>query len=158
MLEEVAMNIFHILCFSILILATYIDTITSDSCDGRSITYVGMNSSSFQNPCPDDIVSCRSVTVDELIKNSTAATRNTCSNDFLFQQGSYDAKKIESKNLTFLAFKDLVIRGQDNVTITCIDDSTISLSKASNITIRELKFQACSIDLMASSIIIVTNS
>ena len=154
--SKVAMKIFCILCFSILILATYIDAITSDSCEGRSITCVAMNSTSC--PCPVDNVSCRSVTMDELIKNSTAATRNTCSNEFLFQQGSYDAKKIGSKSLTFLAFKDLVIRGQDNVTITCIDDSTISLKRASNITIRELKFQACSISLVGSSIIIVTNS
>ena len=156
-LEEVAMKIFHILCLSVLILATYIDTITSSSCDGHNITYVAMNSTSF--PCPvDNIVSCRSVTMDELIKTSTAAARNLCSNDFLFQQGSYVAKRIGSKRLTFLAFKDLVIRGQDNVTITCIDDSTISLSKVSNITIRELKFHACSISLVGSSIIIVTNS
>ena len=154
--SKVAMKIFCILCFSILILATYIDAITSDSCEGRSITCVAMNSTLC--PCPVDNVSCRSVTMDELIKNSTAATRNTCSNDFLFQQGSYDAKKIGSKSLTFLAFKDLVIRGQDNVTITCIDDSTISLKRASNITIRELKFQACSISLVGSSIIIVANS
>ena len=150
------MKIFRV-CFSVLILATYIDTINSDSCDDHSITYyVAMNPTSF--PCPDIIIDCRSLTMDELIKTSTATTRNLCSNEVVFQEGSYDAKK----TLTFLASKDLIIRGQDNVTITCIDDSTISLSTASNIKIRELKFQACSISLVASrrslSSIVITNS
>ena len=157
------MKIFYVSCFSVLILATYIDTITSDSCDGHSITYVAMNSSSF--PCPDSIVGCRSLTIDELINTSTAATRNLCSNEVVFQEGSYDAKK----TLTFLASKDLIIRGQNNVTITCIDNSIISLKSASNFTIKEIEFRACSITvvtpklklkqrLSSTSTVVVTNS
>ena len=143
-----------LLCSSIVMLTTYIDIITA--CDGRSITYVATNSTSF--PCPVDVINCTPSTMNELITNGTKVTRNTCSNEFLFQQGSYDAKKIESTGLRFLS-KDLVIRGQDDVTITCIDDSPIRMIKASNIKIRGLKFQACLISLMESwPILSITNS
>ena len=139
-LVEVAMKIFRrLLCFSIVIFTTYIDIITA--CDGRSITYVATNSTSF--PCPVDVVNCTSLTMNELITNGTKVTHNTCSNEFLFQQGSYDAKEI---HLTFLTSEDLVIRGHD-VTITCINHSIIIL-RASNIKIRGLNFQACTISLV----------
>ena len=163
MLVKVAMKIFRTLCFSILILATYIDTITSSSCDGNSITYVAMNLTSF--PCPDSIVGCRSLTMDQLIKTSTAATRILCSSEVIFQEGSYDAKK----TLTLLASKDLIIRGQNNVTITCIGNLTISLKSAFNITIKEIEFHTCSITvvtpklklkkrLSSTGMVVVTNS
>ena len=153
------MKILHLLCFSVLILATYIDTITSRFCDGHNITHVAMNPTSFPCSVSDSDISCKSVTMNDLISTRIAAThnRNPCSNKVVFQQGSYKIYSIYSifGRLSLLASEDLVIQGQDNVTITCIDDSTISL-RASNIKIRELKFQACSIRL--SSIVIVTNS
>ena len=140
------MKIFHnILCFSILILAIYIDTIASSSCDGHNVTHVAM----FPCPVPDGNISCKSVTMNDLIATTKAATdnRNLCSNKVVFQQGSYEVKKINSRfrRLSLIASEDLVIRGQGNVTITCINDSTITLSSAFNIKIREIEFQACSI-------------
>ena len=166
MLEEVAMKIFHILCFFILILATYINTITSSSCDGHNVTHVAMNPTLFPCPVPDSDISCKSVTMNDLISTRITAIHNRipCSNEVVFQQGSYEVKKINSRfsRLLLLASEDLVIQGQDDVTIICIDDSTIILSTASNIKIRKLKFQACSISLAASkrslSSIFITNS
>ena len=166
------MKIFHnILCFSILILAIYIDTIASSSCDGHNVTHVAM----FPCPVPDGNISCKSVTMNDLIATTKAATdnRNLCSNKVVFQQGSYEVKKINSRfrRLSLIASEDLVIRGQGNVTITCINDSTITLSSAFNIKIREIEFQACSITVKTPklklkqrlsstgiNIVVVTNS
>ena len=149
------MKIFRILCFSVLILATYIDTITSYSCDGSSITYVAMNSTSFPCPIMAGNISCRSVTINELIIiSNTAATRNLCSNEVVFQEGSYIYEAKKRLSLIFLASEDLVVRGQNNVTITCISDSTISLSRAFNIKIREIEFQACSITLLTPKLML----
>ena len=142
-----------------MIFTTCADNITD--CDGHNVTLVAMNSTSF--PCPVDNVNCESMTMNDLIRTRSASFRKICTNEFVFQSGSYDVKKINPSSLTLLASRDLVIWGQNNVTITCVDDSMIGLKGASNVTIREIQFQNCSISLETNkqtlhSVIVVTNS
>ena len=144
------MKFFLILSFTAVIctILCCVGGTTTAACDGHNITHVALNSTSF--PCPVSVVSCKSGTMNDLIATSTAASRKLCVNEVILQSGSYDVMKAGSRSLTLLASRDLVFWGHTDVTITCTDDSTISLSLAFNITVREIQFQTCSIALVTS--------
>ena len=129
------MKFFHItlLCIFFVIFTTNVDTM---ACDHHTI-HVAVNLTSF--PCPVSAINCKSMILSEL--NDSSKTISQCSNKFVFQSGNHVVKRGLSLSLT--AKTEVIIWGEEDVTITCESESMIDIRSAPTITINNVHFQYC---------------
>ena len=141
MLVEFTMKLFPMLCFSIVIFATFIDVALVAVCN-YNIIHIAMNSSSF--PCSLNFTCCESVTLNTLMTQNRILFRKRNINEFVFQSGTHVVKKIKKYHpLSLIATKELIVWGQKGASISCADDSEIEIKTAFNITIGNITFWNC---------------
>lgn len=111
---------------------------------------VPLNYSSSFSCLMKDILNCSNWTVNDISTNRVHY--QTCfSNTFIFQSGTHNVMdQVENRQLSLAAKNDLIIQGQDNVIIKCINGSSVTIKTAIYITISDIHFLDCDCNIITS--------
>ena len=108
-----------------------------------NIILVPLNHSSSFSCLMKVVVNCSNSTVDDIATNHEHYY-NDWSNTFIFQSGTHIIpKRVKNRLFSLAAKHDLIILGQGNVTMRCVNGSSVSIKTAINITISNIHFLDC---------------